>query len=33
MGDMNYYELHKQLTDLLQQISESKQAIRIALWH
>jgi hypothetical protein len=33
MGNMKYYELHKQLTDLLQQISESKQALQIALWH
>ena len=30
MGDMKYYELHKQLTDLLQQISEIKQALQIA---
>jgi hypothetical protein len=33
MGDMKYYELHKQLIDLLQQISESKLALQIALWH
>jgi hypothetical protein len=33
MGDTECYEQHKQLIDLLQQISESNQALQIALWH